>query len=241
MDLCPICGSSCSLFRESRRCTSCGTVRTNFQYNPDIYGSKYAKIYLKYQQAPTNNPLNLVRLGLVSRWLHPGNLLLDVGCCIGEFIRFAEKYYACVGFEPNDIAARWARSRVESFIYDKLNGEIPRANMVTMFDVLEHLEEPVEFLKLLAENYLTEKGVIVITTPDVGVIPISDMDRLHNWKHYKPMEHLFLYTWRSLSIMLKKSGFHIIHYGQEESDVRPGNPDGDILTIVARKTQEDES
>lgn len=240
MDQCPICGSSCKKLKESRRCQSCGVVRTDFNYNSHIYGSEYADNYLSYQRTQVNIPLNLFRLGLISRWLKHEDPILDIGCCIGEFIRFAEQYYECYGFEPNHSAAEIAIARVNyTKVKTELNGSIPKVKLITMFDVFEHIEDPHSFLETLTKSYLQTDGIIVLTTPNAGCIPLWDDMRLQSWKHYKPKEHLYLYTERSLVHLFGEYGFELIHVGLEESDIRPGNLNGDILTFVARRMTDD--
>ena len=234
---CPICSSSTTTPEDAEyiRCTRCGMVRTRYSYNAKLYGPAYAKNYVAYATSPINIPLNLFRLGLVSRWLRPGESLLDVGCAVGEFIRFAEKYYNCSGFEPNEVASKIARKRCDSLISEQLNG-FQEVKCITMFDVLEHIEEPVSFLQtLLSKAHADVK--IVLTTPNVEVIPSWNDVELRQWKHYKPEEHLFLYTEDALSALCKRVELEPIHWGREESDIRPGNPDGDILTCVARKSK----
>jgi len=220
---------------EYGRCAKCGTVRTRYNYDPSMYSTSYADTYLKYASGPTNTPLNLFRVGLVSRWLRNGGKILDIGCCIGEFLRFAERHYTCIGFEPNKKAASHARSRCHSLILTSLNGSTEKVNCITLFDVLEHIETPVEFLKQLLSEYLLPSGVMVITTPNVEVIPAWDDVRLRKWKHWKPREHLWLYCEKGLNLLAEKVGLNCVHVGFEESEIRPGNPDGDIITFVARK------
>lgn len=223
---------------EYLRCQNCGVVRTKYNYDALQYSSDYAKNYLEYAKSPTNIPLNLSRLGLVSRWVRLNDSILDVGCCVGEFIRFAEQYYRCVGFEPNSVAALEARGRVKfSEITTYLNGA-KGFKCVTLFDVLEHIQEPAEFIKGL-KSMLVKDGVLVITTPNIDAVDrsyIGDFDAVvRQWKHYKPKEHLFLYNVRSLDQLLTPLGLECIYYGLEESDIRPGNANGGILTCVARK------
>lgn len=235
-ELCPICSGSSTLAPEDReyiRCTTCGALRTRYTYNPKMYGEGYAQTYIAYARNGVNTPLNLFRLGLVSRWLQQGDKLLDVGCCVGEFVRFAERYYDCIGFEPNSSAATIARRQCNSPISSHLTGH-GTVNCVTMFDVLEHIEKPYEFLEVI-HRMLGLNGFIALTTPNVDVIAGWNDQGLRQWKHYKPGEHLFLYTEKSLETLFEKSGFNIIHFGREESDIRPGNPNGDILTCVARR------
>lgn len=238
---CLICGKTLllSFDQEYQRCIYCGVVRTQFQYNSEIYDKSYADTYTQYAESEINTPLNLFRLGLISRWLKPEQRILDVGCCIGEFIRFAERYYDCVGFEPNLHAAEKAKRRTHSPIVQNLNGSISKVQCITMFDVLEHVQNPHTFLGTLSTEYLLPNGIIAITTPNVSAVPNTSPSKpnlfLKKWKHYKPKEHLFLYTRTGLEHLFRDVHLNPIHWGFEESDIRPGNPKGDILTCVVRK------
>lgn len=220
---------------EYYRCSRCLTLRTRYNYEATQYGRKYSENYIEYAETPVNTPLNLFRLGLVSRWMKPQYLLLDVGCCIGEFIRFAEPHYSCTGFEPNGFAAVVAKKRVKSPIHERIQ-ELAIYDAITLFDVLEHIESPYSFLEHGLKPRLEKGGVIVITTPNIGCIPMWEDVGLRKWKHYKPKEHLFLHSEQGLEFMAEKLQLEVLHFGTEESDIRPGNPNGDILTCVLRKT-----
>lgn len=233
---CSICNSTSHHFgKEYTRCNGCGTVHTAYNYDAKLYKESYANNYVKYAETPINVPLNLFRLGLVSRWLSSQDTILDIGCCIGEFIRFAEQYYDCIGFEPNKTAADMAAVRTKKAkIVTKLHKGI-HVNCVTMFDVFEHIDDPIKFLATI-DGMLKPEGILVLTTPNVAAIPNWADNQLLAWKHYKPKEHLFLYTVEALEVMTAKMGYHLLHTGTEESTIRPGNPNGDILTFVARKS-----
>lgn len=236
---CPICRRPTITpeDKEYIRCISCGVVRTKYHYDATIYQEDYAETYLRYATNPqVNTPLNLSRLGLVSRWLRPGQTLLDIGCCIGEFLRFAEQHYNCVGFEPNQIAAGLARQRIRSKVVEMLDSDV-RAHVITMFDVLEHLEDPLESLKSSLRPPLTGRQVLILVTPNVSVVPLWEDGELRAWKHFKAKEHLWLHTERSLSVIAEKLGLRVLYLGREESDIRPGNQDGDILTVVMQKEE----
>lgn len=232
---CYVCGSALRPLEEAYRCISCGVVRTTHSYNVKMYAEGYAKNYVRYSATDVNTPLNLFRLGLVSRWLKQRDRILDVGCCVGEFLRFAEHWYETVGFEPNKVAATMARKRCDSKIMTELNGSIGQVHCVTLFDVLEHMEDPRGFLAYLCKEHLFPGGVIVITTPNVEVIPAWNEEALRAWKHWKPTEHLFLFTEEGLSRIASSLNLEVLHVGHEESDIRPGNPNGDILTFVVRR------
>jgi predicted SAM-dependent methyltransferase len=103
-----------------------------------------------------------------------------------------------------------------------------------MFDVLEHIEDPIGFLGH-CKTILKSNGILTITTPSLEAVPFGDDTTLRKWKHWKPKEHLYLYTEMGIMALLSKIGMEPIHWGHEESDIRPQNPNGDIMTCVARK------
>lgn len=237
---CPICTGNtlAPLDNAYIRCLFCGVIRTQHSYDATLYQENYAQTYIEYASNPQLNiPLNLFRLGLVSRWLRPGDSLLDIGCCIGEFIRFAERYYRCTGFEPNKVAAKMARSRV---LYSKILETLdspPEVQCITMFDVIEHLENPIDVLKSIVATSLTGGGVLVVGTPDADSVSFSPPDDSHlrAWKHWKPKEHLWLHTEESLTKIAEMLDLRVLSIGREENDIRPGNEEGGLLTVVMRK------
>lgn len=233
---CTICGEAGSTANDGEyfRCGWCGAIRTKYGYDGSIYGDSYAQTYLQYTTTPTNIPLNLFRLGLVSRWLKKNSKILDVGCCVGEFLKYAEQFYRCFGYEPNRAAADLAVNRViHTPVKTELDGWHLGYDCITMFDVIEHIENPADFLAGLV-GILKPRGIIVITTPNADCLPMDDKS-VRQWKHWKPREHLYIHTENSLRNLFEKFGLHAIHIGREESDIRPGNPNGDLLTCVARK------
>ena len=238
---CPICGHAITVTPPDKEyiwCLNCAVLRTKYNYDGAQYGTNYALNYMEYTKSLVNTPLNLFRLGLISRWIKHDARILDIGCCVGEFIKFAEHHYHCVGFEPNVYAARTAQARVRSIILTTLNGT-SRFECVTLFDVIEHIQEPQALLKHIF-GILKPGGILALTTPNVGAITYTTKTfttegDLRLWKHYKPKEHLFLYSTLSIKRLLENAGFEISHIGYEESGIRPGNPHSDLLTCVARK------
>ena len=235
--LCPICNSEKTVYLngdEAITCLYCSVIRTKFHYDPTIYGDSYAENYLKYADTDVNVPLNLCRLGIAAQFMPTLNSrLLDVGCCVGEFLRHVEMYYPnCYGFEPNLIAAKIANTRISSAVETNLesyNGTTKKFDVITMFDVIEHIECPKDFLKYL-KNFLTPKGVFVITSPNsVSSFVHNDITK---WKHYKSREHLFVHSIKSLWLLFEELDMRPLHTGYEESRIRPGNMNNDIFTLV---------
>ena len=111
---------------------------------------------------------------LVKRY-SDGKHLLDIGCGEGFFLFSASKFgYATKGVEPSHDAAAYARKEfgldVEAKPFEELWFPENRFDVVTLWQVLEHMLYPVIVLKEV-HRILKPGGMIVITTPDVEGIP----------------------------------------------------------------------
>src|SRR6187455_1192697 len=77
----------------------------------------------------------------------PGLKLLELGSAYGFFLDEASKYFDCTGIEVSTPAAEHSRARGHRVINDVLSDatlpEIGKVDIVTMFDVVEHLPDPV--------------------------------------------------------------------------------------------------
>ncbi|MGE3855858.1 MAG: class I SAM-dependent methyltransferase [Dehalococcoidia bacterium] len=137
--------------------------------------------------------------------------LLEVGCANGSFLRAARAAsFEVQGVEPGDSAAQVARAGG----LDVLTGTLddPRIgegawDAVVLTQTVEHLPDPASALvRLLA--LLRPGGVLLMTTPNQH----SWLARLSGkrWFEYKPPEHLFLFTPRTIAALLARAGFEEI-------------------------------
>ncbi len=94
--------------------------------------------------------------------------------------------------------------------YDPLTGagERPavRANLVTAFEVLEHVHRPYEALDDLL-SFLDEDGVVLFTT----LLQPEDFDRIGlGWWYVGPRNgHIGIHSRRSLALMFRARGFNL--------------------------------
>lgn len=126
-------------------------------------------------------PPNRVRYFTVVSLLRPGDRLLDVGCADGLLMGLALKSDSSVqarGIEPdprlvrkgNQCLANHSGGRdlvVEGSIYDPSPSDLEgyRPTLVTVTEVLEHLEDPQEALKNLGREYVDDQTRLLITVP----------------------------------------------------------------------------
>lgn len=104
--------------------------------------------------------------------LWPGGRLLDVGCGKGDFLALARSSHYCVyGVDVNPRAVEIARSGygLANVVCDDLaqHGRYSQGqkfHCVTMFNVLEHLDDPLAMVKT-ATRLLLPEGYLVIQVP----------------------------------------------------------------------------
>jgi len=96
--------------------------------------------------------------------------ILDIGCGAGGMIPVLSPFGRVTGIDPSDDAVRYSRERYGSRA-DFLRIDFPREappgegrDLVTLFDVLEHLEEDGEAL-LRAAGLLRDGGRMLLTVP----------------------------------------------------------------------------
>ncbi len=128
-------------------------------------------------------------------WLPPRRSLLDVGCGLGAFISILPSWYnRVVGVEFTSEGAEQARKLTGKLILEgdfltlKINNGF---NVVTMWNVLEHLPDPQAALKK-ARDLLDKDGMLVIQTPNAN----SFASRLFGgkWRLLHDPTHLHVYS-----------------------------------------------
>jgi len=141
----------------------------------------------------------------------PGNCrLLDVGCHIGVFLEIArEQGWEVWGVEPSSWAAKQARDRgLEVSIGTLKEAQFPSNffDVVTMWDVIEHLTDPLGSLEEV-NRILVPGGIICIHTINIE----SPFARLMGprWPWLMEM-HLYYFSPQTLSQMLEKAGFRLV-------------------------------
>lgn len=82
-------------------------------------------------------------------------------------------------------------------------------DLVTLWDVIEHLENPKETLMDLKP--VMRKGTkVLVQTPRVGFLSDSYKEE---FQHYLPIEHIHLFSRETLLKLFEKIGFKVIKTG----------------------------
>jgi 2-polyprenyl-3-methyl-5-hydroxy-6-metoxy-1,4-benzoquinol methylase len=210
------------------KCVSCGLVFQNPQPTSKEINAMYDKDYFEgkgfdegvdYVQGAENikGSKHLVnsRLKVISFFSKTSilkkRLLLDVGSGVGDFLYSVRKNgWDVKGTELSKFACSFSKKK---FNLDVFNGTLEGAkyksdtfDVITFSEVIEHLNNPYLTLKE-SHKILKKNGLIVIQTGDVDCF-YSKLCK-EKWP-YLLYGHLFYFSKKTLSLMLKKSGFKIV-------------------------------
>jgi 2-polyprenyl-3-methyl-5-hydroxy-6-metoxy-1,4-benzoquinol methylase len=102
----------------------------------------------------------------------PRGRLLDVGCGLGFFVEVAMMGgWDAWGIDLNKHAVEWANEHVSEHVHygtvDHLTEPDGSFDCVTMFDVIEHLDDPAGEIREIS-RVLRPGGLLVVVTPDAG-------------------------------------------------------------------------
>jgi len=199
------------------KCKQCGLVYTNprpcKEVTEEQYEEKYARTDLPID---SNNYLRKIlensvgRLAFIEKYKQ-GKELLDVGCCQGNFISVARlKGWNVLGVE---VSKRYSTVAREQFKLPVMTNTIENAGLlpdsfdvVTSFDVIEHLPDPLNFLRQ-CKLLLRKDGILIAET--------CNYDALHQlvlgkrWQS-DAGQHLYLFTPKTLREIAEKAGLKVI-------------------------------
>lgn len=140
--------------------------------------------------------------------------ILDVGCAGGAFPKAAlELGFKVTGVEPSTWLAEFGRREygldVRNGILDENMFPPASFDIVTMWDVIEHLTDPKGVLETI-RGLLREDGLLIVNYPDAGSIVARTLG--FSWPFWLSV-HLIYYTRTTMRLQLEKAGFKIVHVG----------------------------
>ena len=220
-EYCHICGSKNieKAQNELSGCNECSLqFLTNFE-SPEYYNQIYNKnyfnggVYKNYlEEELYRRQLFSTKMKLIRKYIPGEGSVLDVGCGMGFFLmEMKNKGYHVDGLDISKYAANLASEKLNTSIFsgDLTNAslESKQFDIVTFWDVLEHLYNPVESLKEVS-RIIKNNGVLVIETLNISCFTAKILKE--KWPLYYPPYHLYYYNYRSISRLLENTGFRII-------------------------------
>jgi SAM-dependent methyltransferase len=168
---------------------------------------------------------NTILTGLLDEYLlrtRPQARVLDIGCGCGanarELRSLAPDAYL-VGVEPSPRAAELARGGCNEVHEGDVLGWLKESRVapfdgVVLSDVLEHIADPVAFLRELAGNEALRDATWVISVPNYAVwynrVRTLFGQFRYQWSGLYDRTHLRFFTRRSIRELLEYCGFSIV-------------------------------
>lgn len=134
--------------------------------------------------------------------------VLDYGCGDGYFLALAKLFgFGAYGIDFSSVRNERA-AKMGIAIFNNLESlesyQIGRMHAATLFQVLEHLEDPLAVLSKIA-NTMEDGGIFIVEVPDCR--GISQPQNFSEFHAVHPLEHINAFTSITLKRMCEQVGF----------------------------------
>lgn len=226
--ICKVCGTAGAHHKfnlteklEIFSCKNCQVLFMEPQLSDSEITELYSELYYKSWgiSGDSENEVSkqmkidtfLLRLQQIKKYI-PSGKVLDIGCATGFFLEAARSLgYDPYGIELSEYSSNIAKRKLgnEAVFNGKLEDSKFDAGLfdvITMFDLIEHVRVPSEVLAHAA-RLLKPNGIIMITTPNNKSFSNKLMGK--RWTHYKK-EHFYYFDHDSLNFIAKKNNLEIV-------------------------------
>jgi SAM-dependent methyltransferase len=204
------------------RCVGCSLVYVRPRPAPAALVTYYPDAYypLDEEASPEARTVAEGLLARVTRWARQHcksePRILDIGCGTGLFLHLAKQAGMRVrGIEPGESAVAYARA---TYGLDVQCGALEDADLsdaafdvVTMWNVLEHLPDPVAALRQVA-RVLTPGGLVLVGVPNIQSVEARVFGR--RWYSLDAPRHLYHFAPETLTAAFAIAGLtpeRIVH------------------------------
>lgn len=197
-------------------CTDCGVVRQYVPFTAERLAEWYATEYLQQKYTHTyEHDVDVARTRLDAYSISTGARVLDIGAGNGAFVNEARAR----GLDAwgQDLSEKSESAHVYVGALHDVAFPADSFDVITMHDVLEHVVDPLEFLRE-ARRVLRRPGKLIVDFPNFHVT-----EGKHHWKK---IEHLWMFTVSQLIDVLEGAGF-------EEPTISYPIPSKVVVTVSA--------
>lgn len=156
-------------------CPNCGCVFPHPfiqpRYEEDFGDANYARLHAQFWAGIEF----MIRPLVAVHRLRPVQSFVDAGCGFGYTVDFARRIFGArsLGLDPSAYAQDGARALgveiLPAYLSDAPLPENMRADLLYCSEVIEHVEDPARFMRML-RGHLQPGGVLALTTPDAGCV-----------------------------------------------------------------------
>lgn len=150
-------------------------------------------------------------ISVIQPYCPPGRML-EIGCAYGFFLNLAKEIWDVEGIDISQEGIAHAQEifgvKVTQGDFLKVPYEDNAYDSVTMWDTIEHLRHPADYIAKVS-RILRPGGTLALTTGDVG----SVVARIRGsaWRLYYPPFHLHYFSKRTLAMLLEQHGLKLAY------------------------------
>lgn len=195
------------------RCGGCSLVWLDDPPKPEEMHLHYTEAYHKLISGSGGpNPARRWRdrKTKLGRYKQSGTLL-DLGCSSGSFLEsMRSESWNLYGVEMSAAEARTAEARTGAQVFVGVVSDAPFApesfDVITCFDVLEHMYEPRRVVAKVRE-WLKPGGIFYVQVPNIDSAEARVFGRY--WHGLELPRHLFHYSPESLKVLAESAGLRV--------------------------------
>lgn len=203
-----------------KQCTNCEFVTTDISLSSeelaDLYSDQYfmGEEYRNYIEEKNVILKNFAaKLRKVLKYIDKPQqkTAFEVGAAYGFFLELAGKCFkSASGIDISSDAVTYAKKNgVDIRCQDFLTYELPHSyDNFFLWDTIEHLQSPHLYIEKISKN-ISQGGHVVITTGDID--SLNAKIRKSKWRQIHPPTHLHYFSLKTLTKLLEKNGFSVVH------------------------------
>jgi len=219
-------------------CTRCGMVFTNPMPSEEELNDFYANFYRFLHQGALFRPRqkHILKRRLeaernaqeVAEFITDGCRSLDFGCGSGELVQAVQRLGAeAHGFEPGQAYGSFAQKKMgdrirvgpwQSMHYAR------KFDLVTMWQVLEHLRDPVSALKTIV-SWINPGGKVYVGVPNICATPCKGF----GWFHFP---HVLSFNHWTIRLAAARCGLRPIKFMRDTDMVFEQGPADNLQELM---------
>jgi SAM-dependent methyltransferase len=139
--------------------------------------------------------------------------LLDIGAATGLFLAQMRRWgkWELFGLEPHPRPARYAREVLGLKVFSGTLRDHPFPDeffqVITLWNVFEHLPDPIESLKKI-NRLLAPSGILILSLPYLESLEARFFGKY--WAGWEVPRHLYLFPRETLTRLLEENGFDVL-------------------------------
>ena len=175
------------------------------EYREELEGSSEADKFYELHDKET-----LDKLSYTGTDIYRNKVVADIGCGCGAFLDFLKgASKEIIAVEPSEIYRKIMDKKgfqTYGYMSDALDNYENKLDVVTSFDVIEHVEDPKGFIKDIY-RLLKEGGKAIIGTPTDAPIMRKLLGEIYEKKLLFSTQHLWIFSEKNLKLIAEQEGF----------------------------------